>query len=62
METELNDYTRVQQGALDTDFLMWWKQHMARVPSLGPHDQTVPDCACHFFLRLLRDSSALCDS
>ena len=28
MEAELNAYTRVQQVPLDTDPLMWWKQHV----------------------------------
>ena len=28
VETELNTYTRVQQVSLDTDPLMWWKQHL----------------------------------
>ena len=27
VEAELNAYTRVQQLPLDTDPLMWWKQH-----------------------------------
>ena len=33
-ETELNAYMIVKQ---------------ARVPTLGPHDQTVPGCACRLF-------------
>ena len=28
VESELNVYTRVQQVTLDTDPLMWWKQHV----------------------------------
>ena len=28
VDTELNAYTRVQQVSLDTDPLMWWKQHV----------------------------------
>jgi hypothetical protein len=34
VETELNDYTRVQQVPLDTDPLMWWKQHVQEFPHL----------------------------
>jgi hypothetical protein len=32
VETELNAYTRVQQVPLDTDPLMWWKQHVQEFP------------------------------
>jgi hypothetical protein len=32
--TELNAYTRVQQVSLDTDPLMWWKQHVQEFPRL----------------------------
>jgi hypothetical protein len=28
VEADLNAYTRVQQVTLDTDPLMWWKQHV----------------------------------
>jgi hypothetical protein len=34
VETELNVYTRVQQVTLDTDPLMWWKQHVQEFPRL----------------------------
>ncbi len=34
MESELNAYTRVQQVPLDTDPLMWWKQHVQEFPRL----------------------------
>ena len=34
VEAELNDYTRVQQVPLDTDPLMWWKQHVQEFPHL----------------------------
>ena len=34
VEAELNAYTRVQQVPLDTDPLMWWKQHMQEFPHL----------------------------
>jgi hypothetical protein len=34
VETELNVYTRVQQVSLDTDPLMWWKQHVQEFPHL----------------------------
>ena len=34
VEAELNAYTRVQQVPLDTDPLMWWKQHVQEVPRL----------------------------
>jgi hypothetical protein len=33
-ESELNAYTRVQQVPLDTDPLMWWKQHVEEFPHL----------------------------
>jgi hypothetical protein len=33
-ETELNVYTRVQQVSLDTNSLMWWKQHVSEFPRL----------------------------
>ncbi len=36
VETELNVYTRVQQVSLDTDPLMWWKQHVQEFPRLSP--------------------------
>jgi hypothetical protein len=35
VETDLNDYTRVQQVPLDTDPLMWWKQHVEEFPRLA---------------------------
>jgi hypothetical protein len=35
VETELNAYTRVQQVPLDTDPLMWWKQHVQEFPRLA---------------------------
>ncbi len=35
MEAELNAYTRVQQEPLDTDPLMWWKQHEEEFPRLS---------------------------
>ena len=35
MEAELNAYTRVQQVPLDTDPLMWWKQHVQEFPRLA---------------------------
>ena len=34
VESELNAYTRVQQVPLDTDPLMWWKQHVQEFPHL----------------------------
>jgi hypothetical protein len=34
VETELNAYVRVQQVPLDTDPLMWWKQHLQEFPHL----------------------------
>ena len=34
VEAELNVYTRVQQVPLDTDPLMWWKQHVQEFPHL----------------------------
>ena len=34
VETELNTYTRVKQVPLDTDPLMWWKQHVQEFPRL----------------------------
>ena len=34
VETELNAYTRVHQVSLDTDPLMWWKQHVKEFPRL----------------------------
>jgi hypothetical protein len=34
VEAELNAYTRVQQVPLDTDPLMWWKQHVQEFPHL----------------------------
>ena len=45
VEAELNDFTRVQQVPLDTDPLMWWKQHVQELPRLAHmtrHDQAVP--------------------
>ena len=60
VETELNAYTRVQQVPLDTDPLMWWKQHVQEFPRLArmarQHLAVLP------LLRLLRDSSAVWDS
>jgi hypothetical protein len=38
VESELNDYTRVQQGSLDTDPLMWWKQNVQEFPHLDQID------------------------
>ena len=35
VETELNAYTRVQQVPLDTDPLMWWKQHVQEFTHLA---------------------------
>ena len=35
VESELNAYTRVQQVPLDTDPLMWWKQHVQEFPRLA---------------------------
>jgi hypothetical protein len=35
VETELNVYTRVQQVPLDTDPLMWWKQHVQEFQRLA---------------------------
>jgi hypothetical protein len=35
VESELNTYTRVQQVPLDTDPLMWRKQHVQEVPRLA---------------------------
>ena len=35
VEAELNAYTRVQKVALDTDPLMWWKQHVPEFPHLA---------------------------
>ncbi len=35
MEAELNAYTRVHQVTLDTDPLMWWKQHVQEFPRLA---------------------------
>ena len=32
VEAELNAYTRVQQVPLDTDPLMWWKEHVQEFP------------------------------
>jgi hypothetical protein len=34
VETELNAYTRIQQVPLDTDPLIWWKQHVQDFPRL----------------------------
>jgi len=33
-QAELNAYTKVQQVPLDTDPLMWWKQHVQEFPRL----------------------------
>ena len=35
VEAELNAYTRVHQVPLDTDPLMWWKQHVQEFPRLS---------------------------
>ena len=35
VEAELNVYTRVQQVPLDTDPVMWWKQHVQEFPRLA---------------------------
>ena len=35
VEAKLNAYTRVQQVPLDTDPLMWWKQHVQEFPLLA---------------------------
>jgi hypothetical protein len=35
LEAELNANTRVQQVPLDTDPLMWWKQHVQEFPHLA---------------------------
>jgi hypothetical protein len=35
VKAELNAYTRVQQVPLDTDPLMWWKQHVQEFPRLA---------------------------
>ena len=35
VEAELNAYTRVQQVTLDTDPLMWWKEHVQEFPRLA---------------------------
>ncbi len=57
VEAELNAYTRVQQVPLDTDPLMWWKQHVQEFPRLtrmaSSHLVFLP------LLCLLRDSSAV---
>ena len=45
VETELNAHRRVQQVSLDTDRLMWWKQHVLEFPRLTRMDRqylTVP--------------------
>ena len=34
VDSELNAYTRVQEVPLDTDPLMWWKQHVQEFPHL----------------------------
>ncbi len=34
VEAELNAYSRVQQVPLETDPLMWWKQHVQEFPRL----------------------------
>ncbi len=34
VEADLNAYTRVQQVSLDTDPLIWWKQHVQEFPRL----------------------------
>jgi hypothetical protein len=46
VETELNAYMRFQQVPLDTDPLMWWKQHVQDFPRLSRivrQHLTVPD-------------------
>ena len=53
VEAELNAYTRMQQVPLDTDRLMWWKQH-----SLDP-SWSVSTWLFLPLLHLLRDSSAV---
>jgi hypothetical protein len=35
VEAELNTYTRLQQVPIDTDPLMWWKQHVQEFPRLA---------------------------
>ena len=35
VESKLNAYRRVQQIPLDTDPLMWWKQHVQEFPRLS---------------------------
>ena len=54
VESELNAYTRVQQVPLDTDPLMWWKQHLQEFPRMARQHLAVPATS-----RLLRDSSAV---
>ena len=49
VEAELNAHTRVQQVPLDTDPLMWWKQHVQeflRLARMARQYLAVP--ACHF--------------
>ena len=57
VEAELNAYTRVQQVPLDTDPLMWWKQHVQEFLAWPGW----PDSTWLFLplLYLLRDSSAV---
>ena len=57
VEAELNAYARVQQVPLDTDPLMWWKQHVEEFPRLGRMARQYRLCLP--LLRLLRDSSAV---
>ena len=35
VDAELNAFARVQQVPLDTDPLIWWKQHMQEIPRLA---------------------------
>jgi len=39
VEAELHAYARVQQVPLDTDPLMWWKQHVQEFPRLARMDR-----------------------
>ena len=58
VEAELNTYTRVQQVPLDTDPLMWWKQHIQEFPHLTrmtrqhlavPATSVSPESVCLFY-------------
>ncbi len=71
VEAELNAYTRVQQVPLDTDPLMWWKQHVQEFPRLArmarQHLAAWPGWPGSTWLflpllHLLRDSSAVSGS